>query len=375
MGASPTRYQSHQRLIQKNRGEKMRVLVMIHHLWRGGGTETHVLTLCSVLRRMGHDVTVYTAGGPWVSKAKSLGISVHLDPSMHTSPKKSAMRLRQFLARHRFDVIHAHDGPTVSVAVLALRPVKRRPRLVFTVHGPYVGQVPLKMAKQTAHTIIAVSPALQRYARRFGSGKARITVIPNGIRIDVFRPVSKKLVRAAFKLPARAYVVGYAGRFTTEKAQLGRRVVGALRHFTEHYPNVYILVAGRDSSRVIASGRQLKVLGHVDNMKMFYSACDVVIGTARVAAESVSCALPTLALGTAGYYGLITRRNFAQMVRTNFGDHGSIRPWTTSTLSTELRHALSHREELRSEARRTSQALRRTLDANHMVRRILQTYH
>ncbi|QSO46862.1 glycosyltransferase [Alicyclobacillus mengziensis] len=353
----------------------MRVLVMIHQLWRGGGTETHVLTLCSVLRRMGHAVTVYTAGGPWVRKAKSLGIPVHRDPSMHSSPKRSAMRLRQFLVRHRFDVIHAHDGPTVSVAVLALRPLKRRPRLVFTVHGPYVGHVPLKMAKQTAHTIIAVSPALQRYASRFGLGKSKITVIPNGIRTDVFRPVSKKLVRAGFKLPSEAYVVGYAGRFTIEKAQLGRRVVGALRHFTEHRPNVYILVAGRGSNRVIASAGHLKVLGHVNNMRMFYSACDVVIGTARVAAESVSCAVPTLALGTAGYHGLITRRNFAQMVRTNFGDHGSVRPWTTAKLSTELRHALSHREELRREARRTSQTLRRTLDADRMVRRILQTYH
>ncbi|QSO51858.1 glycosyltransferase [Alicyclobacillus curvatus] len=353
----------------------MRVLVMIHRLWQGGGTETHVLTLCSVLRQMGQHVTLYTAGGPWVGKARALGIPVMVDASMHNFPKRSALRLRRFLRRHRFDVIHAHDGPTVRVAVLALRPLLQRPRLVFTVHGPYVGQLPLSMAKQTANTIIAVSPSLGRRAQRVGGGRARVVVIPNGIRTDVFRPVSKNLARAHLRLPAKASVVGYAGRFTIEKAQLGRRVVSALHQFTEHRPNVYVVVAGRASQRVVAPRRRVKILGHVNNMSMFYNACDVMIGTARVAAESVSCGVPTLALGSAGYHGPITRRNFSHMIGTNFGDHGSIRPWTIARLSGDLERALSHREQLRSQARGTSQTLRKQLSADRMVRRILQTYY
>ena len=51
-----------------------------------------------------------------------------------------------------------------------------------------------------------------------------------------------------------------------------------------------------------------------------YRGSDLIIGTARVALEAMSCGKPVLAAGNAGYVGLITLRTL-QMPDRHFGDH------------------------------------------------------
>lgn len=337
-----------------------------------------MLTLASGLRQMGHHVTLYTSGGPWVSQARRLGVPLHIDTVLQRPGRPKVLRLRRFLQAHTFDIVHAHDGPTMTLAALALRGLVRRPQLVATVHGPYVGAAALGATKGIAKAVITVSPALKPKtvsATRLPAG--RVYTIPNGIRTDLFRPGKNKPLRKLHKVPEDAYVIGYAGRFTVEKAALGRRVVRSLKRFSLAHKRVYVLVVGRESKRIVGTSRgRVKVLGPMGMGKMpdFYNSCDLVIGTARVAAESAICGVPTMAVGSAGDHGLVTQKSLRHMIQTNFGDHGAVRPWTHSQLNTKLSHAMSKQRMLKHEAGQVRKALADQLSSHRMIRRILRVY-
>jgi len=105
----------------------MRILQVNSAVKLGGG-ETHVLELVESLRSLGHEVVV----------AGRAGGAVH--PQVHfrfrnSADVFSAVRLRQFLKRNSFDVIHAHvarDYPVVAAASWGL-PLK----VIFTRHLLY----------------------------------------------------------------------------------------------------------------------------------------------------------------------------------------------------------------------------------------------
>jgi glycosyltransferase involved in cell wall biosynthesis len=91
-----------------------------------GGGETHVLELTEALRQRGHDVQVAgRRGGP-------LKPDIAL-PFLNSADFITAIRLRRFIKRHRFDIVHAHvarDYPVAAAAVSGISEVK----LVCTRH-------------------------------------------------------------------------------------------------------------------------------------------------------------------------------------------------------------------------------------------------
>lgn len=357
----------------------MRVLIGILHLWRGGGTETHVITLANELRNLGHHVVIYTSGGPWVAKAQGMGIAVrkHSDRTSsthhHRHRHRSSSAFRQWLREEKFDVLHAHDGVTLRNFYEAARGMRRRPKIVFTVHGPYVGQSVITDACSHADAIVAVSSNIKRMA--LGAVPiGKVTVIPNGIRTDVFRPHQDSAIRAKYNIAKQAFLIGYGARFTFDKVVLGKKVVSSLREFVRQHPDVHVVVAGRGSMRTITSGHHLHVAGHVEDMPTLLNACDVVIGTGRTAAEALSCAVPVVAVGNAGYFGIVTINNMSQMTRTNFADHGSTHAWTSESLHGALREIQLHRSGYRSQAKALRKVIKQRFAAGKIAGQTVQLY-
>jgi L-malate glycosyltransferase len=350
-----------------------RVLLLIRKLWNGGGTETYVYTLAKELQRSGHTVGVFTAGGPWVSYFRKNGIQVHVCPNYHL-----AAYLGQTIRLYNYSVMHAQDLPSLHL-VRRLRN-KRNLRIVYTVHGRYVRRKALGRLASTAHAIIAVSPSLQNYVISCGIPAYKVHLISNGIS-RLFHPATltteayKAAFRSRYHIPEGAFVIGYAGRFTFDKTTLSRRISSILCTYANTHPNTWILIAGRNAKAVIAPSQKCIVLGQVTHMENFYHICDVVVGTARVALESLTCGKPTIAVGFAKYIGTINDINLYSAHQSNFGDHGAVRShWAASKLLGALEFIRGNLGFHRMKALILSQIVQDRYSASRMVQQILQLY-
>jgi len=138
-----------------------------------GGGETHVLELVEALRSRAHDVTV--AGRP--------DGAVH--PQIHFSFRGSAdvitaVRLRRFMKRNSFDIVHAHvarDYTVVAAAALDL-PVK----VIFTRHLLY----PVRGNPLYRRVDGWIAPTSQMLAKLAPLRPKRSALIPNWVDSNKF---------------------------------------------------------------------------------------------------------------------------------------------------------------------------------------------
>lgn len=354
-----------------------RILLVVRRLWRGGGTETYVFTLARELQRSGHTVGVFSSGGQWVSYFQQHGIRVHI-----SNGDKSSPQIRQVVHDFNYRVVHAQDS--WSFSQMPQFQDKHHIRVIYTVHGRYTTPQVLKRYSPFAHAIIAVSPSLQYYVQKCGIPARKIHLIQNGIDLTVFHPASpmndegrrqRLNFRTRYGIPEGAFVIGYAGRFTFDKVGLSKRIALVLAHFAKTYSNTYVIVAGRNSAKSMISTINCKVIGHVSNMNDFYHACDVVVGTARVAMESLVSAVPTIAVGYAKYIGIIDSNTVSPASQSNFGDHGTTRlPWSNRDLLNDIQLIRSHLGLYRTKAVYVSRIVRERYSSRQMVKRILKLY-
>jgi L-malate glycosyltransferase len=353
----------------------VRILLGIQRLWRGGGTETHVITLANELKKLGHQVVIYTSGGEWVQQVRNLGIQVQTDPGMkRTSTRaQSSAIVKRYLLKQRFHVIHVHDAASFQCFSEAITGMVRRPKLVFTVHGPYVARAALLLAQDKADAVIAVSSEIRRSLPLFVN-RRKVSIVPNGIQTNVFQPTSGQAFRIRRGIPQTAFVVGYCSRFTFDKLTLGMRIVRGLIQYAENHPNVHVVVAGRGSKQRIPSSRRVHIVGHVEHMPSFLSACDVMMGTARTAVEGLLCGVPVVTIGKAGYHGLVSSHNLSQMISTNFGDHGKQHTWTSQRLHADLRRVQRQRAKYHEQTQAVRKIIANRLSAGQMAKRVQDIY-
>lgn len=354
----------------------MRILLVVDRLYRGGGTETHILTLAKELRRRGHQVVLYTSGGPWVSRALNDRTRVVVHKTMRQLSHKDIVTFAGFVKRRTFDVIHAHEPLGFTLTNRAQHYLGVRLPLIFTLHGPYIEGQTLRRIGKSTRKVISVSTPMRKLAIRTGRiSPTKVITIPNGIDTHAFTSVQKNRARTGLGVALDPFTIGYAGRFTHDKVQLGMRVVRALTRFARRHRHVQVLVAGRGSKQYVNTSSNVSVLGHVDDMARFLSACDVVVGTGRVAAEALVCGKPTIVIGTTGYYGLITSKNVKTMTDYNFGDHGArYRDWTADRLVKEMTQVKGNIKDTRREMNKLRSAILKKLSAARMVDQVLKVY-
>lgn len=342
------------------------VLIMLKNLRSGGGTETYVLTLAQSLKKQGYRVGIYTSGGTWLKFFRKKGLRIHIAPSYMNSQKLLKKVLKSY------QVFHANDQFSISL-LGTLRPLPRQ--VIVTIHGKYFKPAAIRKSSAIAKAIIAVSPPIYNYAVRCGAKPAKLHLIPNGIAIEAFRPKGTKSLRKKYKFPSNAFVIGYAGRFTSEKLPLGQRISRILRSFKAGRPNTRVMIAGRLSKKYVKENRRYIVAGLISNMSDFYRSCDVVVGTGRVAMEAIACGKPVLAVGCSGFVGRVTVKNFNYAWRRNFGDHQDKRvKWTDRQLINDLNKILQSKKSGRKQTLQVRNLMIRQFSSRSMTKKIARLY-
>jgi glycosyltransferase involved in cell wall biosynthesis len=255
-----------------------------------------------------------------------------------------------------FDIIDAHYYYPDGVAAAFLAKKVKRP-FVITARGSDINliaqySIPRKLMLATARAaaaVVTVSEALKKSLTRMGVSEERITVLPNGVDLELFKPIDRGACKEHLGVNGLTLLsVGQLNDFKGHDI-----AIRALAQLSE----VTLLIAGdgsgRERLRSLAKSRdvthRVRFLGTVphEELKNYYAAADALVlasareGWPNVLLESMACGTPVIATNVGG---------IPEIVRTP--EAGIIMRERTPEALVEAYHALQSRYPARTAVRR-----------------------
>jgi glycosyltransferase involved in cell wall biosynthesis len=229
-----------------------------------------------------------------------------------------------------FDAIDAHYFYPDGVAAVLLGLHFKKPVVVtargsdLTLLGRHL--VPRAMIKWAAHradALITVSAGLREELRRFDVPADRITVLRNGVDLELFRPVDRHVARAKLGID-RPCLVSVGHLIPRKGHDLAIRALPAL-------PDFMLLIVGEGPERGgletaasrIGVGARVRFLGAIphEELREIYGAADTSIlassreGWANVLLESMACGTPVVASDIPGTREVVAERQAGFLMR------------------------------------------------------------
>jgi glycosyltransferase involved in cell wall biosynthesis len=295
------------------------VLLLTTNLARGGA-ETQVALLAEALRGRGWRVEVASMVEPSAFREDltAAGIPVH---SLGMRPGAvnvgGAGRLAALLRRVRPAVLHSHMFHANVLARLA-RLVFPIPKVIGTLHSiaesghgseDATGRDRVyRMTDRLADVTVAVSNAVaERHAVSGAVSRERLTVIPNGVDVEKFRPDAEARGRMRAELGiADEFVWLAAGRLIWKKdyptlLAAMERLPGGVLHIAGSGP-----LEGELRARAKTLGGRVRFLGAREDLPALMNAADglalssVVEGMPMVLLEAAASGLPCVATRAGG---------------------------------------------------------------------------
>jgi glycosyltransferase involved in cell wall biosynthesis len=236
-----------------------------------------------------------------------------------------------------FDLIDAHYAYPDGVAAARLGAAHRVP-VVITARGSDVTQLPdfpgprrqIQRALGEAAGLIAVSAALAERLVALGAAPEKVTVLRNGVDLDLFHPsADRAAARAAWALGDRPTLVS-VGALIPRKGH--DRTIAALAQLPDHA----LLIVGEGPERgrleaLIAErglSSRVRLLGPLPHAELpaMYGAADASVlassreGWANVLLESMACGSPAIASNIPGNPEVVRERAGGLIVPDNTPD-------------------------------------------------------
>jgi glycosyltransferase involved in cell wall biosynthesis len=287
-------------------------------------------------------------------------------------------RLARALRRHAADVVHTHNPLPLIYGAPAARLAGAR--VVHTKHGVNPGSRGHRLLRRAAawlaHAFVAVSDTTEQQARDLRDAPlARLSTIPNGIRLDRYAPDPR--ARAAIRDElglGDAWVVGTVGRMDANKnqAMLVRAVAPLLAHMNVRLvivgdgvarPDVEAAVAALpDPSRVILAGRRMDVPRVVQAFDCF-ALSSISEGLPLVVPEAMAAGLPVVTTAVGGLPSVV-----------DDGETGLLVPVDEAAMTTALASLAADPERARAMGQRARQVALARYSHDRMVDEYLALY-
>lgn len=300
-----------------------------------GGTETHALAIAKALKERNHKVIIGTRGGPMAQNFQRAGLEMvtlpfQTDNPLYTNYITLLNMTRRIIKEHDIDLIHAHQIAGLKVAVQISQELLVP--LIFTVHGMFYPRRQLQALIDGCAHVIAVSPPAANWVRtHLGYPRKQVSIIPNGIDIQHFKPGPAPNFKKELGINENQPLITLCSRIAWGKTRIIEDVIYAVEELYDTEGTHLALVgSGPDSPFIHAlvnmvNQRRGEDIIHITGAMLdpveAYRAADVVIGTARVALEAMSTGKPVIAAGNSGYFGPVTPANFSEAWEVYFGDH------------------------------------------------------
>jgi glycosyltransferase involved in cell wall biosynthesis len=288
------------------------------------GGETQVLGLTLALIRAGHRADLFCdpAGGLW-QRARAAGVTCYPLRIRNSVDAAAGLKLRRYLARNQYDVVHFHTSRAHALAPFA------RGRAAVAVVTRRMDYAPNRLFapllfNRAVDRVAAISPAVADALARSGVARDRIAIIPSGVDCDRFRPptpIERDRARIELGLAARDIAVGTVGMIEERKGQ--RYLIEAMELLRDRGaagaadaigPRVRCFIAGSGVlaeslvSEIRAQDLQesVRMLGMVGDPRSLLWALDIFAmpslqeGLGVAALEAMACGLPIVASAAGG---------------------------------------------------------------------------
>jgi glycosyltransferase involved in cell wall biosynthesis len=272
----------------------------------------YAVNLAGAQARAGNRVRVAAlSGSPAEEESRRRGLRVPITFGPNAWDQARLRRaLVAALADERADVVHVHTGVGHLAAELARRGIDAA--LVRTrgdVRAPR--RTPWNRWLYARADAVALSGSfLLPTLAPFDIDRSRLSVVIGGVDPDRFSPgglPDRTAAREAHDLPARAFVVGIAGRLSPVKGH-----AYAIDALAEVPDDVYLLISGEESQitramlleRATARGvrARVRLTGRMSDVREIFAALDVGLvastgseAICRVAGEMMASGLPVIA--------------------------------------------------------------------------------
>ena len=162
-------------------------------------------------------------------------------------------------------------------------------------------------AQHTNLAAICPSDWLAREARAGLWAGHRVQVIPNGLPLDRYVPLSRELARAALGVNSERPVLLAAAQALTEQRKGGKMIIEAIENI-QNRPFTLITL-GHGHLTIASEGIDLFSLGHIDHERtivLAYNAADLFVHPApvdnlpNVVMEAIACATPCAGFAVGG---------------------------------------------------------------------------
>ena len=231
----------------------MRILHIVESLDRGG-LERVVCDLVLEQIRSGDEVDVFCLfhDGAFAKDLLARGVSMTTGGKRPGLDWRLLMKLRRFIRRGRYSIVHTHNPVSNYYAVVSLLTASWRPPLINTRHN-MGAQNPndrrekiFRLSVCRTERVVMVSNQVAAKFVESGvvrAGKVRVQV--NGVPFDrcVARtPETTKIARQLLGLPETAKVMGTVGRLVAVKNQ--QLLVNCLKSLSALRDDIYLVLIG-----------------------------------------------------------------------------------------------------------------------------------
>ena len=302
--------------------------------FRGG--QRQVLCLLRGLQERGQRVLLCCPrGGPLFARAGAAGIPCRALTLRGGLDFPSAVRLARLVAGGDFDLVHAHDAHSHSIA-RAAQGICRHPALsqnLFVTRrsvGAADGAVARFKYNQPGTHYIAISMQVRAVLLRLGVDARRIAVVPSGVDTERLAAVRQAADPDPWGLGARRRrVVGTVGHLSREKNQaLLLDAFARLR--AAHHSDAHLLLAGdgplrhalERRARELGLGPHVTFAGELDDVAPAYAAMHVfalssdVEGLCTAALDAMAAGVPVVTTAAGGILDIATHGASALVVPT-----------------------------------------------------------
>lgn len=294
-----------------------------------------VSTLAKNLHRQGHEVTVAYGEGDYLRDTLAPeGISLVRFHWLHRTNDpianlKFGWELRKFLTAHSFDVIHFNSSNALF-GVIGARLMRKRPTIVFTLHGLSVVdpnykasntvkrfyRMLFKFLLSLVDRSVFVSKANFEYAKKIGLLK-KGTMIFNGVDTEAMQFLSQADARAALSQRTGVdlsdrYIIGSVGRLAYPKNY--EFLIDTFPKILKEIPNAVVVIIGdgpkRDTYEQMIEQKKLTgnvfLVGEIPDAYRYIEAFDVFTlpseyeGMSMTLIEAMFAEVPILASHVGG---------------------------------------------------------------------------
>lgn len=286
--------------------------------FEAGGVTTHNLILGSELLKRGHEILLYTA----VAYNENIQFLEQISDSFYyrywgEDPVED-------VAFFKPDLIHAHPFSSIDKGFQVAKNLNIP--LIITSHGLYpIGIDRLEGGKKRCekiHRIIAVDFSVIFFLKDEISCPEKMTVIPNGIDLELFHPYSfKPEYKIDLGLNPDWFTLVFLGRLGDGKQLPLLQLFQCLDPILRHLAGINLVIVGggpyhtefeQKSEKLMTNMKNLniKAVGHQFDVQNFIAAADLVLACDRAALEAMACHRPVLGAYGSGFKEILNLKHY-----------------------------------------------------------------